>query len=757
MSRRILRACAVLSLALAACGDVKDPGAEPDAGIDDRNDGGVDPADAGPEADAMPDPLDPAALAVDRTSNDFGDLLQGGRSATARFVVSNTGEETSGALATAVTGDGGEFELGDDCDGERLAAGESCEVAVTFAPAAVGEARATVRIESSPGGAVEVAVSGTALTPGALELDDPDHDFGRVAVGDRSAVKTFVVENTGDVATGPVTLTNSAADTFAVTRDDCSGAALAARATCTIDVEAQPDAVGSATASLTISASPGGNAVASLGTTGTAVVTVRRAGSGSGAVTSTPGGIDCGTTCTEEFASAAVTLRASAAGGSVFTGWAGACTGTGSCALDLDGDAAVSARFEAMRALEVQVRGDGQVTSSPGGISCGSDCSESFVNGTTVTLTASPGTGSRFAGWSGCPSASGATCTATLTAAMSIGASFELVPRALDVTTSGNGRGTVTSSPAGIDCGRDCGHEYDHGTSVTLTANPATGSRVDGWTGCDTTSGASCTVTMDRARSVDARFALETRGLRVSPLGTGTGGVSSSPAGISCGNDCDHDYDYGTTVTLTASADRASVFAGWTGCTSSARTTCTVLMTAARDVTATFNQLSHRLSVSTSGAGTVTSAPAGIDCGNDCTEDFVQSTIVVLTAAPSSGWIFDGWTGCDSVAGNECKVEMSSARSVSASFTRLGRFFTLEVVRTGNGRGTVVSNPAGIDCGTTCAGSFVSGSRVEITARPSRGSTFVGWSGGGCGRTSTCTVSMTQSHQVKAVFDPIFQ
>jgi hypothetical protein len=72
------------------------------------------------------------------------------------------------------------------------------------------------------------------------------------------------------------------------------------------------------------------------------------------------------------------------------------------------------------------------------------------------------------------------------------------------VTKGGTGTGFVTGN--GISCGADCAEVYARYTTVTLTATPSTGSTFSDWTGCDSVSGASCTVTMTAARSVFASF-----------------------------------------------------------------------------------------------------------------------------------------------------------------------------------------------------------------------------------------------------------
>lgn len=75
----------------------------------------------------------------------------------------------------------------------------------------------------------------------------------------------------------------------------------------------------------------------------------------------------------------------------------------------------------------------------------------------------------------------------------------------------------------------------------------------------------------------------------------------------------------------------------------------------------------HRLSVSRSGPGTVTSSPSGISCGATCTAQFDEGTTIRLSATPSSGAEFVSWSGA-CVGTGPCTIQMNSTRSVSAQF-----------------------------------------------------------------------------------------
>src|SRR5690606_24983838 len=99
-------------------------------------------------------------------------------------------------------------------------------------------------------------------------------------------------------------------------------------------------------------------------------------------------------------------------------------------------------------------------------------------------------------------------------------------------------------------------------------------------------------------------------------------------------------------------------FAGWTGSGCTGTGTCTVAMTAARAVTATFTLDTYALTVTPAGtgAGTVTSSPAGISCGADCSELYNHGTMVTLAAVPTIGSTFAGWTGSGCTGTSPCTV-----------------------------------------------------------------------------------------------------
>jgi hypothetical protein len=150
-------------------------------------------------------------------------------------------------------------------------------------------------------------------------------------------------------------------------------------------------------------------------------------------VTSEPAGIECPTSCEEHFAQGRlVTLTAAPGPHSRFAGWGGPdCDESTAltCKVEMTGAKAVSAQFEAIPQLPLNVTpsgsGQGAVGSFPGGISCPGSCSGEFDEGSTVYLLAAPAPGSQFAGFSGGGCAgTGTVCAVTMAAAENVTATF---------------------------------------------------------------------------------------------------------------------------------------------------------------------------------------------------------------------------------------------------------------------------------------------------------------------------------------------
>jgi Divergent InlB B-repeat domain len=235
---------------------------------------------------------------------------------------------------------------------------------------------------------------------------------------------------------------------------------------------------------------------------------------GNGAVTSSPAGINCGSDCLESYANGAiVTLNATPAAGFVFSTW----SGNSDCAdglVTMNASKTCTATFTAVpqtftlnlnvvKAITSAGTGNGTVTSNPGGINCGNDCSESYTSGTAVALSAIPAAASVFSGWSGNGCAAGPVimstnrnCTATFNA-------VAVQTFGLSVSKAGTGNGTVASNPAGINCGSDCSESYTSGAVVALSPVPAAGSTFSGWSGSGCSTGS---VTMNGSRSCTAVF-----------------------------------------------------------------------------------------------------------------------------------------------------------------------------------------------------------------------------------------------------------
>lgn len=155
------------------------------------------------------------------------------------------------------------------------------------------------------------------------------------------------------------------------------------------------------------------------------------------------------------------------------------------------------------------------------------------------------------------------------------------------------------------------------------------------------------------------------------------------------------------------------------------------------------------------GSGTVLSWPLGIDCGTDCTESYLETTVVSLTAAPDASSRFARWSGDCSGTDNVTTVTMDADKTCTADF---GPKFAgpgeewLTVGKDEDDQCTVTSSPAGINCGPGCdfwSWPFPVGTVVTLSVALEPGWYFGGWSGD-CWGTGNCSVTMNSYKFVAA-------
>jgi hypothetical protein len=273
-----------------------------------------------------------------------------------------------------------------------------------------------------------------------------------------------------------VTLTANAAggSAFASWGGACSGAA----ATCTVVM----------TANLAVSAT--------FIRANTYTLTTKTAGAGAGSLTVSP-------VASSYLAGTAVTVTAIAVSGSTFAGWAGGCSGAAiTCTVILNSNQTVTATFNSIVTYSLAVNTTGSGT----GVVGLNPFAASYAPGTAVTLTATPASGSTFAGWSDSCSGAATICTVTMSANRTVGATFNvIISYTLTTGTAGTGTGTIFASPPAAS--------YTAGTMVTLTAVADSGSVFAGWSGGCGGSAATCQVTMNANKAATGTFTRNTTGI----------------------------------------------------------------------------------------------------------------------------------------------------------------------------------------------------------------------------------------------------
>jgi hypothetical protein len=279
-------------------------------------------------------------------------------------------------------------------------------------------------------------------------------------------------------------------------------------------------------------------------------------------------------------------------------------------------------------------------------------------------------------------------------------------PSSVTMTQGDSGQSTITVSPQNGFSGSVnlTASGLPSGVSASFSSNPATATSTLTLTASSTAATGTVTVTMtgtsgslthtttinltvnsqaqpDYTLSASPSSVTMTQGdsgqstITVSPQNGFSGSVNLTASGLPSEVSASFSPNPVTatsTLTLTASSTAATGTVTVTITGSSGGLTKTTMLSL------TVNAQFFTLSVSKTtdlGTGSITSSPAGINCGTLCSGSsatYVSGTTVTLTATPDLGSGFGGWkSGCDSVSGNTCTMNMNSARSVTADFTLL--------------------------------------------------------------------------------------
>jgi hypothetical protein len=437
-----------------------------------------------------------------------------------------------------------------------------------------------------------------------------------------------------------------------------------------------------------------------------------------------------------------VTLNQEAAAGSKFSGWSGACSGTGECKVTMSAAESVTASFDLepeettgptnRRTITLTKTpagnagsGLGSVSSKPKGIKCATTCSEAvgrLYKEQAVVLTAAPsGETSAFDKWVGCPEPVGPVCTVPAGKAdKSIEAVFKGTSKAFspaEALTFSKGeseenRGYGTVKASGLTCETEC-----DGTTV-LYQGP---------------------ITLPKPKA-------------------------------------------GKTVELKEAPAFGSAFVGWSGACSGTETTCKVEMSEAKSVTAEFADLpDFALTVEKKyegGLGSVSSKPKGISCSTTCTSasaNMPEGSSILLTAKPAKtepATTFVKWEGGDCAGKTEltCTVGMDKAETVKAVFSGPVKAIvepkSLTLSKEGSAFGTVKAS--GLTCEVLCTSTSAlfqgpitepkpkAGKTVILKAISAPGSTAVSWSGcDSVTEAGECVVEMDEGHAVSATFNEL--
>lgn len=339
-----------------------------------------------------------------------------------------------------------------------------------------------------------------------------------------------------------------------------------------------------------------------------------------------------------------------------------------------------------------------------------------------VEISATPTEGWRFSRWQGDFESENNPDVLTMDSDKDIAALF--VKREYPLTIETVGEGDVTERVV-----TEKTTDYQSGTVVELTAEPAEGWLFTRWEGDLESTENPETVTVDSPTEITAVFSRVEYPLTINIVGNGTVDEEVVTTKTT-------DYASGTEVQLTAIPDDEYLFSAWTGDLESNENPATITVDGPKTVTATFLRTFKLTTIVTpEGAGTITP-----DSGR-----YVRDTTFEVEAIPEPGWEFTNWEGDFTGSVNPFDLTMNGNKTLVANFDR--QAFVLNTDESGSGQ--ILVN---LVSGSEEDGGYLFESEVELTAVPSENWNFIRWEGDVESTDNPITVTMDQNISIVAVF-----
>ncbi|MHB1356560.1 MAG: InlB B-repeat-containing protein, partial [Anaerolineae bacterium] len=409
-----------------------------------------------------------------------------------------------------------------------------------------------------------------------------------------------------------------------------------------------------------------------------------------------------------------VTLTASTDDCHSLTAWSGDLTGNDLVkVITITDSFVITATFDLIPAVITTIAtplGKGSVVVQP-------DPTQHLLTcGSVITVSALAQPGWNFAGWSGDASGTNISTTVTITDPnVVITANF--IPTKFTLTVYTVGNGTVSKDPNQPD--------YIYNDVVTLTATPAAGWYLVGWSGDASGMDNPLAVTIQSNRVITATFAQLTYTLNVNVVGEGNVDIDLNQA----------TYLYGDVVTLTATTtDNCHRLTAWSGDASGSGVVEVITIYSSMNITATFEATPAVITKNVVGSGLITVQPEHpvVVCGD----------MLTVTASADPGWNFEGWSG--SVTGSATQVTMTiTDPNVVITATFNASNYMLRIDRIGNG--DVTKDPDKGDA-------YITNDVVTLTAVPDPGWYLVGWAGAASGSAVETTIVIHANTIVTATF-----